>query len=305
MFDTVLFDPAAVELVRDLTPAWLVVVLILLSFLGSAAYQGPTLVLLYWIDGRERIATWIGIVLGSYVLRSTLKSLNTTTRPTVEPAIDATVFPSLLQPLYTHPVEISTTSFPSGHMMAATVLWGLVAVDSTVASRRTRCVLALTVVWIVGLSRIVVGAHYVGDVVAGFVFGLVFLGAMLAVRDWGRRPVETVFAATGTLAATLLLFSESTTGVIVLGVCVGVLLARLARPTELPHPARLEQPDLTRLFGTGSLLLMGLVAFWLATTGHPLAPGVAAIPVGALVISLPQYDGVGVVGRNRDEPQTP
>ena len=219
------FDPAVVELVRDLTPVWLVVVLVALSFLGSATLITPVLVGLHWLERRRRSLTWIGIVFGSYALRSLIKSLNSLDRPPVGPPVDAAVFPALVRPLYEHPAEIATTSFPSGHVMTATVFWGLVAIDGRFLDLRRRIAIGATIVLIVGYSRVAVGAHYVGDVVGGILIALVYLGGMLILRRRASDPVGVTVGAAAVIAVAILSFSSSNTGEWVLGVCIGILLA--------------------------------------------------------------------------------
>lgn len=222
------FDPAIVEAIRDLSPIWLVILFTLLSFLGSTFYQMPMLLGLYVLRTRKLIATWIAIVLGSYAFRSLLKHLNDTERPPVDPPLDSAVFPELIRPVYEHPAEITTTSFPSGHAIAATVLWGLLVIDTDIGTFRQRLAVAITIVVIVASSRVVLAAHYVEDVVAGVIFGLVFLYIALNVRSMTNRPVIATFSLSAVIATITLMLTESTTGSVVLGgslvVITGILL---------------------------------------------------------------------------------
>jgi undecaprenyl-diphosphatase len=71
----------------------------------------------------------------------------------------------------------STSSFPSGHVAAALVLYGLIAVC---VSRLTRTQVAHRIAWtvavlipvLVGIARVYQGMHHVTDVVAGALLGL-------------------------------------------------------------------------------------------------------------------------------------
>ena len=73
-----------------------------------------------------------------------------------------------------------TSSFPSGHMAAAIVLYGVVAI---IASRHLRSRAAVVILWLVaivvplavGVSRMYRGMHYLTDVVGGGVLGTVWL----------------------------------------------------------------------------------------------------------------------------------
>jgi membrane-associated phospholipid phosphatase len=88
--------------------------------------------------------------------------------------------PQFAEPL----LELSTYSFPSGHAMAATVLYGFVACH---AARHARSwsgrvmpfVLALLMVATVAFSRMYLGVHYLSDVVAATAEGCGWLAICL------------------------------------------------------------------------------------------------------------------------------
>jgi len=78
--------------------------------------------------------------------------------------------------------------FPSGHALAALVAYGMVGVllwDRIVErQRRVKLILMLiTLVLLIGFSRLYIGAHYLGDVLAGYAVGI----AWLAVCDGAWR----------------------------------------------------------------------------------------------------------------------
>lgn len=76
--------------------------------------------------------------------------------------------------------------FPSGHTLAATVLWVGLARWTSAHRRRTRYLLAGTIVGLVGLSRLALGLHFLPDVLASMVIGG---GYLLAIERVARdRP---------------------------------------------------------------------------------------------------------------------
>jgi membrane-associated phospholipid phosphatase len=70
--------------------------------------------------------------------------------------------------------------FPSGHAMVSFIFYGLVAylVVRTVPSRRWRALISIAlavVVLLIGFSQLIVGGHYLSDVLGGYAFGLFWL----------------------------------------------------------------------------------------------------------------------------------
>jgi membrane-associated phospholipid phosphatase len=83
-------------------------------------------------------------------------------------------------------------SFPSGHTMAATLLYGLLTVFTVMAletwRRRVGIVLgAIVMIVLVGFSRVYLGAHYLSDVLGATAAGLAWLALSLTAVDTLRR----------------------------------------------------------------------------------------------------------------------
>ena len=71
-------------------------------------------------------------------------------------------------------------SFPSGHVMAAAALYGLVPLVVTLYTRNRRIWWATTItsallIVAIGATRTYLGVHWLSDVVAGFIVGAFFL----------------------------------------------------------------------------------------------------------------------------------
>lgn len=96
--------------------------------------------------------------------------------------------PSFEQPLLT----LATYSFPSGHVAAATLLYGVLGAYLLSRSQggwRVLIVLgAFAMVLLVGLSRMYLGVHYLSDVVAAVVSSTGWLAITFsAVATWRKR----------------------------------------------------------------------------------------------------------------------
>jgi undecaprenyl-diphosphatase len=87
----------------------------------------------------------------------------------------------------------ATYSFPSGHALADTCFYGVLA---AVLAARTQPVAAKAGLWalaaalagLIGLSRVYLGVHYPSDVLAGYAAAVVWVGAVrVGYGVWRRR----------------------------------------------------------------------------------------------------------------------
>jgi undecaprenyl-diphosphatase len=97
-----------------------------------------------------------------------------------------------------HPIAHGTgNSFPSGHTLGSIVCYGaILLVFQPVARGRWRAVFVsviVTLVALIGISRILLGVHYLSDVIGGWALGITWLGltafAFEAARQASGRPV--------------------------------------------------------------------------------------------------------------------
>ena len=89
-------------------------------------------------------------------------------------------------------LDLGGYSFPSGHTMAATLLYGLLAVFAILLWKgwhwRMLAILgAVSAIGLVGFSRIALGAHYLTDVLGAIVLGGSWLILCLLVVERTRR----------------------------------------------------------------------------------------------------------------------
>lgn len=87
------------------------------------------------------------------------------------------------------------TGFPSGHALGTTLVWGGLALTLDGDTTRRHLALAGVVVLLVSVSRLVLGVHYVVDVLAGAGIGIVVLGVLYRVTDHGAEPGPVLFGA--------------------------------------------------------------------------------------------------------------
>ncbi|HZW74048.1 MAG TPA: phosphatase PAP2 family protein [Caldimonas sp.] len=97
-------------------------------------------------------------------------------------------------------VTISTYSFPSGHVAGSTIFYGLIvaAVFARTTSARWRALAivgALLAIALVAFSRMLLGAHFLSDVLAAFAEGIVWLTISIAALAAFRRDAPRDRAA--------------------------------------------------------------------------------------------------------------
>ncbi|MFB6173908.1 MAG: phosphatase PAP2 family protein [Halobacteriales archaeon] len=163
--------------VRGAVPDELVPVFWVITALGSAKFLMVGLSLAYWNDDtrRRELLTLVSVAFVAVTLTLALKYGLDLPRPP--------------ESVRRYPVEPSPVGFPSGHAIAATTIYGglLVVFDRYRDPKLLSGTAALVV--LIGLSRVVLGVHYLGDILAGFAVGLVMLGVLAVAMDRGPAVV--------------------------------------------------------------------------------------------------------------------
>lgn len=198
------------------------------------AFGGVTVLLFllslcYWVDDRRKVATVVSYAFVAYSVVLITKSTIGFGRP-----------PATIQ---TVPLSADPYGFPSGHATAAVVVYGgLLLVYDRVEWPAVAGVGGLVVA--VGLSRVVIGVHYLGDVLAGFALGVALL--VVLGRTVGTNP-RYGFATAACLAgvAVVLATPESLLG-------LGGSLGGLVGSTQLdrvPEPRSIAERGLLVVVG--------------------------------------------------------
>ena len=139
---------------------------------------------LFLIGLRREGGLVVAATIVGYLLRSILKMAVARPRPPTD----------LLQVVQ----QADGYSFPSGHVMHYVVLLGTLAfiLSSISDSREGRWMIHVFMVValiIMGLSRIYLGVHWLGDVVGGYAFGaVVVVGAVWTWRRWVNRREQPI-----------------------------------------------------------------------------------------------------------------
>jgi len=151
----------------------------------------------------DRTAFVIGTVFGGLALVVVLESVFSLPRPPTE----------------LHAIEASPYGFPSGHTMAAVVLWGALAQWSTVGRRSTRYILAGLLIVGVGFSRLGLGVHYVVDIIAAIGFGGLYLWCVALATNLSARRAFGI--AIGIAVLAVIVSAANSRALLALGGTVG------------------------------------------------------------------------------------
>jgi undecaprenyl-diphosphatase len=164
---------------QHLTPAFVSVLRAFTNF-GSGEWIGLivfALVLFFaWKRWWPSLVTLIVAVPGGMLLNEWVKVLVHRQRPFVDGPF----------------VDWSGYSFASGHTIGATLLYGqlLLLILPALKARHWRLLSilsAISLVVLVGFSRIALGAHFLTDVLAAILFGIIWLALCVVLR----KPMQT------------------------------------------------------------------------------------------------------------------
>ena len=159
--------------------AMLVAVVKAITWLGSSGVLWTVIgaaAIVLAIRRRWRLAVYLLVAgAGALVLDPVLKSLV-----------------GRLRPVVAHPVAYGNgDSFPSGHSLSSIVCYGalfLVFLPATRGRwRRVFVVGIVTLVALIGISRILLGVHYISDVLGGWALGITWLGLTAFAFELTRR----------------------------------------------------------------------------------------------------------------------
>ncbi len=177
------FDQTISDALRAIVAPWALQVFAALTHLADPATLTVLCVvgMLVLVAVRQRglALAWLLAIAGNGLLNQSLKRLIGRARP-LDPVGD---------------LQVQGFSFPSGHSSGALVAYGMLAYLALRLLPKTWhlpvLVVALSVAFAVGISRVVLRVHFVSDVAAGFASGSAWLamcvtGAEL-VRWWRAR----------------------------------------------------------------------------------------------------------------------
>ena len=173
-------DKNVAEWLHERTTPGMSTLMQLITDLGSAYWVTGvavlTAIVLWWKRFWYRLLALVLVIPGGMVMAFLLKIAFHRSRPSFNDSMN--IFQGY--------------SFPSGHTMAATLLYGVLAVFAVIALKSWRwrvltVISAIVMVLLVGFSRMYLGAHYLSDVLGATAAGLAWMVLCLTAVDTLRR----------------------------------------------------------------------------------------------------------------------
>jgi membrane-associated phospholipid phosphatase len=169
----------------------------------------------------------------------------------------------------------SSFGMPSGHSMSTSSVWGMAA---ALFKKRWFTIVSIVVIFLVGFSRIILGMHFISDVLVGWSLGLILLLIVIKLD----KPVSAWLGGMS-LARQIVVVILSAAAMIGLGYLPFLLIGDATLPAEwirnavAANPAAIPEPYSTSgMFTTAGVWLgMGIGAAVLFKRGGLPKPGSA------------------------------
>jgi membrane-associated phospholipid phosphatase len=251
----------------------------ILTQFGTAKAVTVVFALALWISGRRLAYGLLGVVLLATVIDVLIWTIFPVPRPH-DPRII----------IRTHP---GVPSFPSGHTVTATTLWGTLT-----AFGRIPAAVSVCIVFLVMLARLYLGVHYLADLLGGIAIALILVIAyqrlwQMLVRWFSGRTFQ-FFLVLG-LSAPIAVFpftSFSPRGWELFGYAMGL---GIGMPLEYwyvrysPAKISLRKQVLKVAIGLGGLVMLVLLSRFIISSGlvrEAVTSGFAALWVSFLAPAL-------------------
>ena len=294
----VLFGEGIIVRSQSLLPETVGYLLVLATLLGEPWIFVILLSGALWFGDARRIAPLFGFVFGGLALVLVLKSVVGLPRPATGPllAVDA-VHPAVRWG-YTWAIGGSGYGFPSGHVAGATIAWGGLATATSVWTWQHRWFVASSIVAMVALSRVLLGVHYLGDVLGGLGIGIAVIGCYrFLVRNEIAPAVIALGSGVVVAVAAMSVSSTDSEPYLAAGALLGGLISWIVFADHTASLPRNSRGITHAVLGTVAVLIAG----GSVVVAVPGRAGIvaAAGAMGLFILAWPTFVGVLVPGNRR------
>lgn len=281
------------ELVAAL-PDPIVALFVFVTLLGDAVVLLVSLSLLYWFDpesipdGRRVALVVVALAVAGFGMVVASKAAFALPRPPYEPTTSVGI--PIVEQIVASETAADGFGFPSGHAIASTLFYGGLALFARVWSARRRAAIAGTLILAVSASRVLIGVHYVADVVVGSALGVTLLAVVWVVArtaDGEIRPdrafaVAAVAAFVGlAIAVTTGHADEVTQASVAAGTAIGGVVGWVRYGV-----GAIAAPALGPLSALGALVVSGGLWAFAYAGASTVVVAVAASALGMFLILI-------------------
>ena len=166
-----IFDSKLGKLIGSL-PDWMRGLMLLMTYLGQPIITGGLGALFIGLGiGKDSHSLKMAglVAVGTLIVGSLLKLIMRRDRPVTE---------------YVEHMYLDTFSFPSGHAAGTVPVYGLLAYLIALTNQPWSLPLVILIAFgtfLIGISRVYLGAHYASDVIGGWVVGLSGLAVIIFI----------------------------------------------------------------------------------------------------------------------------
>ncbi len=270
--------------IREAYPAEYTELAVFVTDLGGSTMLMFVLALLFWLTRRRETLLVVSYAVAGVGFILLIKTLLAMPRPPAE--------------VHLVPLTDDPYGFPSGHAFAAVIVYGGL-LSAFGRARQWLAVAAVSIlVVLISLSRIVLGFHYLGDIIVGALLGIIFIVGMnrLTHGDPHRGFLIALVLAIPTLVVT----GVASDGLLAFGGALGGLVGSRFLESVPPLRSRVEGGILA-VVGCGFLLVMTVIE----SAIQSVAAGAVTMPALTTLYALIFVGLIGApvaIGRLEGEP---
>jgi membrane-associated phospholipid phosphatase len=166
-----LFGESILNRLHIFAGSWLDAVMAAFSFMGNETFYVIFIPVIYWCFDKKLSIRIGGAFLMSVIFNNSIKDLFQNPRPSAQALLEG------IRDLHTQYVPHDSPGFPSGHAQNAVAFWGSFAYY---LKNRYALVISIMFIVLISYSRLYLAVHFLGDVLGGLVFGILFLAGYIA-----------------------------------------------------------------------------------------------------------------------------
>ncbi len=224
---TFLWDAETNQAIHDALPNFFVEFLALFTRMGDGATVVTLAIIFYWFgawrDWRKR-GMLMAIAVTTLAMSAGLKGVFDVARPVY------------VADLAFAPAEYPGLSTPSAHAMGSAAIYGGLAVVMETGKKWQRYLVAGVIISLVALSRVVIGVHFLGDVVLGVALGLFIVWFAIWLANRNPRSILLLFVFAFVFAVIAILLGSSEFVTMSTGTALGGIVTWTLIKNRQPKP---------------------------------------------------------------------